>query len=83
MITANNFTDEEIVGVASYFSTITNHVEELPVTIDIMAAKGCDGMLFGLIEDLIAAGILPSLVEAGYSGTSGGEVLFKRADMTY
>jgi hypothetical protein len=32
--------------------------EFLPVSVDIMAAKGCDGMLFALAEQLLAAGIL-------------------------
>lgn len=33
------------VGQASYRSTITNHTEVLPVTVDLLAAKGCDGMV--------------------------------------
>ena len=42
-----------------------------------MAARGCDGMIFGLVQDLVAAGILePSM--AGYSEGSGGDILFKR-----
>ncbi|KAL8933469.1 MAG: hypothetical protein Q9211_005769, partial [Gyalolechia sp. 1 TL-2023] len=32
------------VGQAAYQSDITGHVEVLPVTVDIMAARGCDGM---------------------------------------
>jgi hypothetical protein len=32
--------------------------EYLPVTIDIIAAKGCDGMIFALAEALTTAGIL-------------------------
>lgn len=70
--------DTHSVGVASYYSTITNHIEVLPVSVDIMAAKGCDGMLFGLIQDLVAAGMLQTPM-AGYSGTTGGEVLFRRS----
>lgn len=46
------------LGQASYQSTITLQTEFLPVGIDIMAAKGCDGMLFELAEQLLAAGIL-------------------------
>lgn len=65
------------VGEAPMNSTITNHVEYLPVTVDIMAAKGCDGMLFSLIEDLTSAGIL-KVVQAGRSGFTGGEILLKR-----
>ncbi|KAK4540412.1 hypothetical protein LTR36_009269 [Oleoguttula mirabilis] len=65
------------IGSASYFSNITLHEEVLPVTVDIMAARGCDGLIFGLVQDLVAAGILaPSA--AGYSETTGGQVLFKR-----
>jgi hypothetical protein len=65
------------LGSAKYFSNITMHEEELPVTVDIMAAKGCDGMLFGLVGDLVDRGVLkPSL--AGYSSTKGGDILFKR-----
>lgn len=33
------------VGQASYRSIITNHTEVLPVTVNLMAAKGCDGMV--------------------------------------
>ncbi|KAF3008587.1 hypothetical protein E8E13_007540 [Curvularia kusanoi] len=33
------------VGEAPYNSTVTGHVEYLPVTVDFMAAKGCDDIL--------------------------------------
>lgn len=46
------------VGQGSYNSTITLHEETLPVGVDIMAAKGCDGMIFALAQQLLAAGIL-------------------------
>ncbi|KAL9000402.1 MAG: hypothetical protein Q9169_000919 [Polycauliona sp. 2 TL-2023] len=67
------------VGQAGYESTITNHTEVLPVTVDLLAAKGCDGMLFNLIEDLTAAGIL----EVSQTGQTiaGGEILLKRGMM--
>ncbi|KAF2138491.1 uncharacterized protein K452DRAFT_256020 [Aplosporella prunicola CBS 121167] len=65
------------VGKFSYFSTITNHTETLPVSVDIMAAKGCDGMIFSLVEDLVAEGIL-SVSQAGMSHEDGGEILYKR-----
>jgi len=42
-----------------------------------MAARGCDGMLYGLIQDLVKAGLLVDS-EAGYSSTQGGDILFKR-----
>lgn len=66
-----------IVGQAAYFSNITQHEEYLPVTVDIKAARGCDGMIFGLVQDLVKAGILKPSV-AGYSDVNGGQVLFKR-----
>ena len=65
------------LGVASYISNITKHEEVLPVTVDIMAAKGCDGMLFNLVNDLVAAGIVNQTV-TGYSEVNGGEILFRR-----
>lgn len=63
------------VGEASYNSTITGVLEYLPVTVDIMAARGCDGMIFGLVQDLVKAGILKPSV-AGYSLEDGGQILF-------
>ncbi|KXS97317.1 hypothetical protein AC578_10748 [Pseudocercospora eumusae] len=65
------------IGSAKYFSNITLHEESLPVAVDILAARGCDGMIFGLVQDLVSAGILDASL-AGYSRDSGGEVLFKR-----
>jgi hypothetical protein len=47
-----------VVGQAAYNSTITLQEEYLPVTVDILAAKGCDGMIFALAEALTNAGIL-------------------------
>ena len=64
------------VGQASYFSNITNHTEELPVTVDIVAAKGCDGMLFSLAEILVSRRILKPSV-TGRSDVDGGGVLFR------
>jgi hypothetical protein len=66
------------IGEAPYNSTITGHVEYLPVTVDLMMAKGCDGTLFQLIEDLYKAGIL-NAAKAGQSGITGGDILFRRA----
>ncbi|KAF2676087.1 glutamyl-tRNA amidotransferase [Lentithecium fluviatile CBS 122367] len=65
------------IGEAPYNSTITGHVEYLPVAVDIMAAKGCDGMILSLIEALYEAGILKK-AKAGRSGVTGGDILFKR-----
>jgi hypothetical protein len=66
------------IGVAEYNSTITNHTEYLPVTVDFLAAKGCDGMIFSLVEDLLDAGIV-EVAKTGYSGITGGEILFRKA----
>ena len=64
------------VGSASYNSTITLHEEFLPVTIDIMAAKGCDGLIFSFAQDLVDAGI--AKIPLTGQTISGGEVLLKR-----
>lgn len=64
----------ETVGQASYNSSISEHLEYLPLASQVMAAKGCDGMLFGLIRDLLQAGILKTL-QPGYSAFTGGEVI--------
>lgn len=50
----------------------------LPVTVDIMAAKGCDGMLTKLAIDLVEAGIVP-IPKAGQTLAGGGDVLIRRA----
>ncbi|MCJ1480641.1 hypothetical protein MMC06_000796 [Schaereria dolodes] len=62
------------IGQANYTSTITNHTEFLPVTVDFLAAKGCDGMIFQLVKELQAAGIV-SATETGQT-IYGGEILF-------
>jgi hypothetical protein len=54
----------------------------LPVTVDFMAAKGCDGMLFSLIQELHAAGIVKTAL-TGRSGISGGEILLRRGEMEW
>jgi hypothetical protein len=42
-----------------------------------MAAKGCDGMLFSLIEDLLKAGLV-QISQTGMSSVNGGEILLKK-----
>ncbi|MCJ1309334.1 hypothetical protein MMC25_002993 [Agyrium rufum] len=61
------------LGQALSNSTITMHEEYLPVTVDFLAAKGCDGMLFNLINDLVDAGIVTVPMAGGT--LTGGEVL--------
>ncbi|KAI1072920.1 hypothetical protein LB507_008955 [Fusarium sp. FIESC RH6] len=62
------------LGEVSGFSNITRHEEKLPVTVDIMVAKGCDGLIPRLAQDLVAHGIL-EVPKTGRS-LSGGSVLF-------
>ena len=97
------FTNLYIVGSASYSSTITNHTEVLPVSVDIigkiffcypntalydsplnarylltttkLAARGCDGVIFALVEALLKAGIV-AVSQAGQTIT-GGQILYK------
>jgi len=52
------YSDIPVVGQTAYNSTISLKEEFLPVPVAIMAAKGCDGMLFALAEQLLAAGII-------------------------
>jgi hypothetical protein len=65
------------VGEAPYNSSVTGGVEALPVTVDFMAAKGCDGMLFSFINELAGVGIVKKAL-AGRSGVVGGETLYRR-----
>lgn len=64
------------LGQIPVFSSITNHTEFLPVSVDVIAAKGCDGLIAKLAEDLVAAGIL-TVPKVG-SGIDGGEILLRR-----
>ncbi|KAJ6004591.1 hypothetical protein N7540_012960 [Penicillium herquei] len=46
------------IGQAKYNSTITEQEEYLPVAIDFLAPHGCDLMIFNLVNELVAAGIV-------------------------
>lgn len=63
------------LGEISAFSDITQHAELFPVTVDILVAKGCDGLIVKLAQDLVAAGIVvvPKVGRSIY----GGEVLLR------
>ena len=37
-----------------------------------MAARGCDGMIFGLVQDLVAAGLLKSTLAGVHPRSSSG-----------
>ncbi|KAL0934663.1 glutamyl-tRNA amidotransferase [Colletotrichum truncatum] len=62
------------IGQVDYASSVTNSTEQLPVTVDLMAAKGCDGMLFGLVNDLLKSNII-SISLPGKSHVNGGNIL--------
>lgn len=49
------------IGQAPYNSNITNVEEQLPVTIDIVAHRGCDYMLLDLAKALADAGLLQTV----------------------
>lgn len=52
------------------------HEEALPVTVDIIAAKGCDLMIAKLAQDLVTAGIISVPLTGGT--IYGGDILLKR-----
>ncbi|KAJ5153957.1 uncharacterized protein N7500_009396 [Penicillium coprophilum] len=55
------------IGESEYHSRITNRTEVLPVAVDIMGGKGCEGMLFDVIDKLVAAGKLKGELHTGKS----------------
>lgn len=67
------------IGQVASQSSITKHAEFFPVAIDIMAAKGCDGLLVKLAQDLTDAGILP-VPKVGGTITGGDILMKKRAE---
>ncbi|EFY97850.1 glutamyl-tRNA(Gln) amidotransferase [Metarhizium robertsii ARSEF 23] len=63
------------IGEVAYESAVTGRAEVLPVSVDVMAARGCDGVLFSLVRDLHAAGFLAA-VKTGRSIVDGGQILY-------
>ncbi|EQB44844.1 hypothetical protein CGLO_16369 [Colletotrichum gloeosporioides Cg-14] len=62
------------VGQTPYNSSITKHVENLPVTINLITAAGCENMLLSLVAELARVGLVaPAAV--GASSVDGGEIL--------
>ncbi|KAF4121311.1 Asp-tRNAAsn/Glu-tRNAGln amidotransferase A subunit or related amidase [Geosmithia morbida] len=59
------------IGEVPFTSAVTGHTEYLPLTVDLMAARGCDGMLFSLVKELWEAGII-SESQTGRSLVNGG-----------
>lgn len=64
------------LGQIPIFSSITNQTEFLPVTIDVIAARGCDGLIARLAKDLVAAGVLNA--PSTGSGLDSGTILLRR-----
>jgi hypothetical protein len=64
------------LGDVASTSSITTEEEMLPVAISVMVAKGCDGLLPRLAQDLVKEGVL-RVPKAGRT-TSGGEILLRR-----
>ncbi|KAF9872970.1 hypothetical protein CkaCkLH20_09480 [Colletotrichum karsti] len=64
------------LGEVGSVSSVTNHTEMLPVTVDVMAARGCDGLIVRLARDLVERGVLR--VPMAGRGLEGGEVLMRR-----
>ncbi|PLB53610.1 amidase family protein [Aspergillus steynii IBT 23096] len=46
------------LGQVPYYSPVTRVTEQLPITIDLAVRRGCDLVLFNLIDELAAVGIL-------------------------
>jgi len=49
------------IGQVSYFSNVTFHTEYMPVTINMVVKRGCDFMLFNMIEKLADEGVLTAV----------------------
>ncbi|KAI9367285.1 amidase signature domain-containing protein [Aspergillus egyptiacus] len=63
------------LGEVPVFSAITHHTELVPVSVNVIAARGCDGVISRLAKDLVAAGVL-AIPRAGAS-LEGGEILLR------
>ncbi|KAK0823370.1 hypothetical protein LTS02_018418, partial [Friedmanniomyces endolithicus] len=46
------------IGQVPYYSEVTFHTEMVPVTINMVVKRGCDFVLFNMIEKLADAGVL-------------------------
>jgi Asp-tRNA(Asn)/Glu-tRNA(Gln) amidotransferase A subunit family amidase len=46
------------IGQVEYFSNVTYHVEYMPVTVSVIAKRGCDFMLWNMWEKLADEGVL-------------------------
>ncbi|KAH7113624.1 glutamyl-tRNA amidotransferase [Dactylonectria macrodidyma] len=64
------------IGETSYHSSVTNHTEQLPITVNLLVARGCDSMLLGLVVELTKKGLVKTSA-TGASSVSGGEILLR------
>lgn len=49
------------IGQVPYASNVTFHQEMVPVTVSVIAKRGCDFMLFNMVEKLADAGVLKTV----------------------
>lgn len=49
------------IGQTTYWSNVTFHEEVVPVTINMVVKRGCDFMLFNMIEKLATLGVLQTV----------------------
>ncbi|KAL3426762.1 amidase [Phlyctema vagabunda] len=49
------------IGQVPYFSNVTFHTEFVPVTVNLAVNRGCDFMLFNMIEKLAQKGVLKTV----------------------
>ncbi|RDW65053.1 hypothetical protein BP6252_10704 [Coleophoma cylindrospora] len=49
------------IGQVSYFSNVTFHTEYMPVTVNLAVKRGCDFMLFNMIDKLAQEGVLKTV----------------------
>lgn len=62
------------IGEAAAYSGVSSHEEVYPVTVDVMAAVGCDGLLARLAVDLVEKGLVVKPT-TGRSVLDGGDML--------
>lgn len=53
------------IGQVKYFSPVTKKVEVVPVTINMVIERGCDFVLYEMIERMVDAGILKKIMTGG------------------